>query len=181
MIINQKIEIKFDKESSLILDSQSRMCSKLYNILLENCKKEYEETGQNKLLTGRNLRDLVVDIKQEHAYLYSVHSSPLKNTAFRLKNAYEKYFKSLKDKTYDLGYPKFHSNKKKWFSLLYDEPNKGIRIENKHIRISLGYKLDEKGTDEEPNFAFWGMLIVAFLAISIFLIAYKSDDGSPDD
>ena len=85
MIINQKIEIKFDKESSLILDSQSRMCSKLYNILLENCKKEYEETGQNKLLTGRNLRDLVVDIKQEHAYLYSVHSSPLKNTAFRLK------------------------------------------------------------------------------------------------
>ena len=145
MIINQKIEIKFDKESSLILDSQSRMCSKLYNILLENCKKEYEETGQNKLLTGRNLRDLVVDIKQEHAYLYSVHSSPLKNTAFRLKNAYEKYFKSLKDKTYDLGYPKFHSYKKKWFSLLYDEPNKGIRIENKHIRISLGYKLDEKG------------------------------------
>ena len=85
MIVNQNIEIKFDKESSLILDSQSRMCSKLYNILLETCKKEYETTKIFKLLNGRNLRDLVVDIKQEHAYLYSVHSSPLKNVAFRLK------------------------------------------------------------------------------------------------
>ena len=144
MIINQKIEIKFDKESSLILDSQSRMCSKLYNILLEYCKKEYKETCKYKLLTGRNLRDLVVEIKQDHPYLYSVHSSPLKNAAFRLKGAFENYFKSLKDNSYNFGYPNFHSNKKKWFSLLYDEPNKGIKIENKHIRISLGYKLDEE-------------------------------------
>lgn len=145
MIINQKVEIRLDNESSLILDSQSRMCSKLYNMLLEACKKEYEETATNKLLNGRNLRDFVVDVKKEHSYLYSVHSSPLKNAAFRLKGAYDNYFESMKDKTYRYGYPKFHSNKKKWFSLLYDEPNKGIKINNKHIRISLGYKLDDNG------------------------------------
>lgn len=45
----------------------------------------------------------------------------------------------------------------------------------------IQYKLESEDTDDEPNYAFWGMLIVAFLAISIFLIAYKSDDGMPDD
>ena len=42
----------------------------------------------------------------------------------------------------------------------------------------IQYKLDTKENvkEDEPNFTFWGMLIVAFLAISVFLIAYKSDD-----
>ena len=45
----------------------------------------------------------------------------------------------------------------------------------------IQYKLESEDTEDEPNYVFWGMLIVAFLAISIFLIAYKSDDGMPDD
>lgn len=139
MIINQKIRLVLDKEESKIIDSQSRMCSKVYNMLLELCNKDEENDYSNHYLEGRNLRNQVVKIKQENSYLYSVHSSPLKNAAIRLKTAFENFFnESSKNE-----YPQFHSNKKKWFSLLYDEPNKGIKIQNKKIRISLGYKLDE--------------------------------------
>jgi len=138
MIVNQKIEIKLNKEDSLILDSQSRMCSKLYNILLEKVRNGNEIDFD--LLKGRNLRNKAIEVKQEHRYLYSVHSSPLKNAAIRLKQSFEAYFKS-ENKTIKM--PKFHSNKKKWFSLLYDEPNKGIKIDNRRIKISLGYILEE--------------------------------------
>ncbi len=141
MIINQKIRINLSDESALILDSQSRMCNKLYNMLLETVNKEYEEHKTHNLLKKRNLRDEVVNFKHTHPYLYSVHSSPLKNVAIRLKESFDRYFKSLKQ-DYKMNRPQYRSNKNKWFSLLYDEPNKGIKIDNKKIKISLGYKLD---------------------------------------
>ncbi len=142
MIINQKIRINLSNESALILDSQSRMCNKLYNMLLEMVNNEYEEHKTYHLLKNRNLRDEVVNIKQNHPYLYSVHSSPLKNAAIRLKESFDRFFESL-NKDYKMNRPQYRSNKNKWFSLLYDEPNKGIKVNNKKIKISLGYKLDD--------------------------------------
>ncbi len=140
MIVNQKIRLILSTEDKLILDSQSRMCNKLYNMLLEIVVSN-KENGYE-LLKGRNLRDLVVRIKQEHRYLYSVHSSPLKNTGLRLKQAFDNMRKLHNE------YPKYKSFQREWFSLYYDEPNKGIKIQNKTIRISLGSKLDFKGKNQ---------------------------------
>ena len=43
---------------------------------------------------------------------------------------------------------------------------------------SIQYKLeDKKDTDGGGGLVFWGMLAVAFVAISVFIIAYKSDDN----
>ena len=138
MIINQKIRLKFiDEESKNSIDRCSSLCNKMYNMLLEECKNDYENNNDSKnLLHGRSLRNYIVSIKKEHPYFYFVHSSPLKNVAFRLKEAYLHFFAGS-------GYPKFRSNRIKWFSLLYDEPNKGIKIENKNLRISLGYELKD--------------------------------------
>ncbi len=137
MIINQKIRLILSKEDELILDSQSRMCNKLYNMLLERVIED--KNNGYKLLQGRKIRDEVVTIKQEHRYFYSVHSSPLKNTALRLKKSFENMYK-LHNK-----YPKYKSFNSQWFSLYYDEANKGISTKNKSIRISLGYNLNEEG------------------------------------
>lgn len=60
--------------------------------------------------------------------------------------------------------------------MLFISPVNASTYENNYNNEYIQYKLDSKETEEEPNFAFWGMLIVAFLAISVFLIAYKSDD-----
>lgn len=139
MIINQKINITFcDNESIKGIEHCSSLCNKLYNFLLEECNNGYKNNKDKKLLSGRNLRNYIVNIKQKNQYFYEVHSSPLKNVAFRLKEAFEHFFQGN-------GYPKFRSNKVKWFSLLYDEANKGIKISGKSIKISLGYKKDNGG------------------------------------
>jgi putative transposase len=143
MIYNQKIEVMFSKEDGLILDSQSKMCNWLYNQLLELCIDDYKKGGLLKLQSGRNLRNQVPKIKEDNPFLYSVHSSPLKNVALRLKTTYERFFKNLG------GFPKFKSWKKKWFSLYYDEPNKGFKVNNKSLKISLGKKYYIYGTLKE--------------------------------
>lgn len=139
MIINKKIKLNVNSEQSTILDSQSKMCNKMYNALLERVNQERENGSSLELLKGRNLRDETVKVKRLHRYYYSVHSSPLKNSALRLKKSFE-MMNSL-----NTGYPKYRSWTKKWFSLFYDEPKKGIKIKKKSIHISLGYNLDENG------------------------------------
>ena len=43
--------------------------------------------------------------------------------------------------------------------------------------LNIQYKLEEnKNVDDGGSIMFWGMLAVAFVAISVFIIAYKSDD-----
>lgn len=43
--------------------------------------------------------------------------------------------------------------------------------------LNIQYKLEEnKDVDDGGSIMFWGMLAVAFVAISVFIIAYKSDD-----
>ncbi|OIJ19232.1 hypothetical protein BKP45_13820 [Anaerobacillus alkalidiazotrophicus] len=124
MIFNRKNKLITTKEQELQLDGQSKMCNWLYNQLFQLVEEDYKNGRQEKLLNGRNLRNKVPKIKAQSPFLYKVHSSPLKNTALRLKEAYDRFF----DQKLDNQKPKFRSWKKKWFSLFYDEPNKGFKL-----------------------------------------------------
>jgi putative transposase len=133
MIYNRAINISFDKKDQYILDGQSKICNWLYNQLLDLSIKDYKENNNdNKYLTGRNLRDQVPKFKVDSTFLETVHSSPLKNSAIRLKESFNRFFKG------NAKYPNFRPWKKKWFSLLYDEPSKGFKINGREIEISLG-------------------------------------------
>lgn len=134
MIFNRKVEVIFSEKDKKVLDGQSKICNWLYNKLLEMAKTDYNENNnEENLLSGRNLRDLVPILKREYNFLNAVHSSPLKNTALRLKESYVKFFKQ------GSGFPKFKSWKDNWFSLFYDEPNKGFKIlKSNNVQISLG-------------------------------------------
>ncbi len=135
MIFNRSVEITFNKKDQLILDGQSKICNWLYNHLLEMVKSD-KVSG---LLEGRNLRNEIPKLKLEKPFLKSVYSSPLKNVAFRLKSTFNGFF------NYERGFPKFKSWKVKWFSLFYDEPNKGYKIiNNKEIQINLGIDKDNR-------------------------------------
>ncbi len=86
---------------------------------------------------------MVPSIKKEKPFLKSVHSSPLKNTALRLGSAIQAHQKARKGKRKgESGWPKYRSWNSKWFSLLYDEPNKGYKVCENILTISLG-KEDE--------------------------------------
>jgi putative transposase len=99
-------------------------------------KDDYENNDNAKcLLSGRNLRDQVPVLKKEFQFLKTVYSTPLKNTAIRLHDAFEKRFR---DKTGKVGFPNFRSWKRKWFSLYYDEPYVGYKIDGNDLTISFG-------------------------------------------
>ena len=134
MIFNRKVEVIFSIKDMKILDGQSKICNWLYNKLLEISIKDYNENNNEKnLLNGRNLRDLVPVLKRECNFLNTVHSSPLKNTALRLKDSYIRFFDRGK------GFPHFKAWKDNWFSLFYDEPNKGFSLlDGNTLQISLG-------------------------------------------
>ncbi len=129
------------------LDGQSRILNWLYNRLLEmakELKQSYIQTQDSEiartLYTKTGLRNVVPKLKQEHPFLKVVHSSPLKNTALRLTSAIQDHQKSKKGrrKGKQVGFPSFRSWKMSWFSLFYDEPNKGFKVCDNTLTLSLG-------------------------------------------
>jgi putative transposase len=150
IIYNKKIRIEFTLNDTLILDGQSKICNWLYNRLLSACREDYDKNNNSlRLLEGRNLRNYGVSLKEKYPFLNSVFSSVLKEPSARLLRAYRSYFKG------NTRYPKYRSWKKKWFSLVFDEPNKGWEIQNegKCISVSLGNipGLVKEGRKKNPS------------------------------
>ena len=148
-----KLGLELDIEATSTLDGQSRICNWLYNHLLDKgqqLKQEFIQSGNPEaaktLYTERGLRNLLPTIKAEHPFLKVVHSSPLKNTALRLSDAITAHQKSKKGKRKGklIGWPKFRAWKRDWFSLFYDEPEKGFKIQDKTLILSLGMGQDRK-------------------------------------
>jgi putative transposase len=148
-----KLPLKPDEANAFVLDGQSRICNWCYNHLLELAqenKTRFIETGDELsakiVYTKRGLRNLLPKIKEEHNFLKVVHSSPLKNAALRVSQAIQEHQKSKKGnrKGARVGWPQFRCWKTDWFSLLYDEPNKGYKIEKDMLILSLGLGEDCK-------------------------------------
>ena len=138
LTFNQKVELLLTENDKRIIDSQSKTLNYLYNMLLDKVETEYKENNKSTLLYGYNLRNQIPKIKEEKPYLYTIHSSPLKNVALKLKQSYQMFFKGVNK------HPNYLSFKKKFFSLYYDEPNKGIKIEDRNVKISLGKDINNK-------------------------------------
>ena len=144
---NIKLPMSPAKTDADTIDGQSRMCNWVYNQLLqtaEGLRLDYIQT-QNKesartLYSPRGLRNLLPSLKENNSFIKVVHSSPIKNTALRLSKAIEAHQKSKKGKRKggEIGWPRFNSWSAHWFSLLYDEPKKGFKVENGVLIISLG-------------------------------------------
>jgi putative transposase len=148
-----KLQIHPGLEEARILDGQSKICNWLYNHLAEQAlelKQQFYETKDQSiaksLYSKRGLRNLLPKIKEDNPFLKVVHSSPLKNTALRISQAIQAHQKSKKGERKGklTGWPKFRSWKNHWFSLFYDEPNKGFKIENQTLILSLGMGQDRK-------------------------------------
>ena len=148
-----RLKLDVDEQTASQLDGQSKICNYLYNKLLEeanNLKIEFIKTQDSKvalkLYSRRGLRDLIPDMKKSHPFLKTVYSAPLKNGALRLSETIQNYQKSRKGKRKGKknGWPKFRSWKRNWFSLFYDEPNKGFKIVDDKLMLSLGADIDGK-------------------------------------
>src|ERR1700733_4801442 len=147
-----KLHIEVDAHTAGELDGQSRICNWLYNHLLEKSqqlkqefKQSHNTSAAKTLYSKRGLRNLLPSIKQENPFLKVVHSSPLKNTALRLSDAIRAHQKSRKgERKGHMGWPKFRAWKAGWFSLFYDEPHKGFKINGQTLILSMGMGQDRK-------------------------------------
>jgi putative transposase len=142
-----KLQLEASEEIFRSIDGQSKICNWLYNRLLEMAnilRQEFIQTGNTELTktlyTERGLRNLLPSLKEEFPFLKSVHSSPLKNAALRLSQAIQTRQQSKKGKRRgkEVGWPRFRSWQASWFSLLFDEPNKGFKILGDQLQLSLG-------------------------------------------
>jgi putative transposase len=148
MKYNKKIKLLTKKEQQLQFDLQSKMCNWLYNQLFQLVEQDYVNGNAKKFLFGRNLRNQVPTFKQQHPFLYKVHSSPLKNVALRLKDAYDRWLNPELDNEK----PHIRSWKKKWFSLFYDEPNKGFQmLDSTTLQVSFGKLSDEEHQEQKKK------------------------------
>ncbi len=141
-----KILLQVGEGEAAVLDSQSRIANWLYNTLLEraNALRTQYRASQDKtvgktLYSERGLRDLIPALKEQHPFLKSVYSSPLKNAALRLSQAIRAYQDGKHGRRAKaLNWPRFRAWKRSWFSLQYDEPWKGYQLEGRCLTLSLG-------------------------------------------
>jgi putative transposase len=154
-----KLQMMADDQTFRSLDGQSKICNWLYNHLLEKAhtlKQQFIESADLEsakiLYTERGLRNQIPLLKKEKPFLKSVHSSPLKNTALRLSQAIQAHQKSKKGKRAGkrVGWPKFRSWQARWFSLFYDEPNKGFKLNQNQLTLSLGERISLTFTLKDP-------------------------------
>jgi putative transposase len=153
-----KIPLEVAQEQASILDSQSKIANWLYNQLLEQAntlRKQCRDalaTGDQQLAsqigltlyTARGLRNLIPGLKEQHPFLKAVYSSVLKNAALRLSKAigdYQDWRHGRRESR--VNWPTFRAWKRKWFSLQYDEPKKGYRVEGRTLTLVLGQ--DQQG------------------------------------
>lgn len=157
----RKVELLLDQESALRLDGQSKIANKLQNLLTEKATDlraafaEAKQAGRDEvaadlgkvLYTQRGLRNLIPDLRADHPYLNSVHSSPLKNIGLKLARAIEAYqaCRAGRRPGPAIEWPRFHAWKKGWTSLEYDEPKKGWKVvDGTKLQLSFGKDADGK-------------------------------------
>lgn len=94
----------------------------VYNTLLADCKKQYEETGKSKIKTPASL-------KNEYEWLKEVDSFALCNVQLHLQTAYKNFFSKKS------GFPEFHSKHKSAMTYTTNNNVGQIRIEKGKLRL----------------------------------------------
>jgi len=105
-------------------------CRYVYNILLANHKRTYEETG--KTLSEYDMNLALKPLKAKCPILFNVHSQVLQNVSKRIKDAYHNFL-ARKKLGLKAGLPRFKKYGR-YKSITY--PQSGFKIERKKLYLS---------------------------------------------
>jgi putative transposase len=128
MLKAYKFRIYPNKEQQIYL-AKTFGCSRfIYNQMLADAIKHYEETGKSKINTPATY-------KGEYEWLKEVDSLALANAQINLKSAYSNFFREVKKGNKEQGYPKFKSKKHNYHSYTTNNQNGTVKIENGYIKV----------------------------------------------
>lgn len=104
----------------------------LYNYFLNQRNQAYE-TNKTSIKKSQQQAELV-QLKQNDPVLAEIHSQVLQQVPLRLDNAFQAFFRRLKQKVEDPGYPKFRSCHE-FFGICY--PQSGFSIQSDMFKTKI--------------------------------------------
>lgn len=120
--ITYKYRIYPTQEQAELINKTIGCARFVYNALLADCKKQYEETGKSKVRTPAAL-------KSKYEWLKEVDSFALCNVQLHLQTAYKNFFSKQS------GFPKFHSKHKSAMTYTTNNNAGQIRIEKGKLKL----------------------------------------------
>lgn len=125
-----KFRLYPNKAQRQILEQILEDCRYVYNTLLANHKKTYEETG--KTLSQYDMNLVLKNLKTKCPILFNVYSQVLQNVSKRIRDAYHNFFVRRK-LGLKAGLPRF---KKYGRYKSFTYPQNGFKIEGKKLLLS---------------------------------------------
>lgn len=119
----------YPNEEQQIYISKTFGCTRfIYNKMLSDAIKYYNETGKNKINTPASY-------KNKFKWLKDVDSLALSNAQINLKSSYDNFFREIKTGNKNQGYPKFKSKKANLNCYTTNNQNVTIFIKNGYIKL----------------------------------------------
>lgn len=122
-------------EQEILIQKTFGCCRFIYNHFLDKSIKDYKENKKSNS-SFDNIKE-ITNLKKlpEYAWLNEVDSQALQQACRHLGNAYENFFRRVKNGECP-GFPKFKSKKSHKFSYTHTVVGRGdLRIENKKIKL----------------------------------------------
>ncbi|TKJ25449.1 MAG: transposase [Promethearchaeota archaeon Loki_b31] len=117
------------------MDKTFGSCRFIYNKMLEERKKVYQELKDDKEAFYDHKYKTERQYKQDHSFLKEVDSKALQSEWRHLKSAYDNFFRNIK-KGIKKGFPKFKSKKNRQSYTTYNVNNNcKIDFENKKLKL----------------------------------------------
>jgi putative transposase len=142
-----KVEIKPNNKQKTLLNKSFGVARFAFNWALDRKIKAYKKDKTN-LSAYDLIKELTALKKTEFPWMYEVSKSALQISILDLQEAYKNFFRRLKNKEKNVGFPKFKSKRNNKDSFRYiDGSSKGWYITNSQINIpKVGHvRLKEKG------------------------------------
>lgn len=117
-----KYRIYPTQEQAVLINKTIGCARFVYNTLLADAKKQYEQTGKSKIKTPTSL-------KTEYEWLKEVDSLALCNSQLHIQTAYKNFFNKTAK------FPEFHSKHKGKQTYTTNSVNGAIRIEKGKLRL----------------------------------------------
>ena len=124
-VINKAYKYRLypSKEQQILFAKTFGCCRKVYNLMLADKKKHYEESGEMIQTTPAQYKD-------KYPFLREVDSLALANEQINLQRAYRNFFRDPK-----IGFPHFKSAKRDRRSYTTNNQNGTVCIQDKGIRL----------------------------------------------
>ena len=136
VIKGYKYRIYPTKEQEIQLSKTFGSCRFVYNQLLAKKIELYKNEGKSLSKTDCN-NYCNRELKKEYLWLKEVDKFALTNSIYNLDNAYQNFFKRLKQGSGELGFPKFKSKRNHYYSYKTNFTNNNIKVDFENNRIQL--------------------------------------------